>query len=213
MKKLFILFMLFPFILFSQQLNHTWGSTTAGAAYTKTGSINIDSSSTTSIVFDLQDWYPLDMLPVASDDSVIILNSTRLNYGTFWYKVDVESATDSSSICIQAFPGFMDYYPGSGERIATANIDYSTTATTLQDSSSFTTNDIQWTAVNVYLSDTEGKILPPEFIKLTVKWATASNDSIDFYHDFVYISSKESDQSVRTTTNPANAKKAMETLH
>ena len=213
MKKLIILILLFPLVLFSQQINHTWGYTTAGVAYTQSGIADIDSITTTTIVFDLQDWYPLDFNPVASDDSVILLNSTRFNYGTFWYKIDVSAGTDSSGILIQAFPGFMDYYPGTGDRIATANIDYSTTATTLQDSSSFTTGDIQWTAVNVYLSDTEGKILPPEFLKITIKWKLTTNDDIDFYWDFVYIGSKQSDQEKRSTTNSGNAKKADESLH
>lgn len=210
MKKLIFL-LLFPLLVFSQQVNHTWGYTTAGTAYTQTGSINIDSTSTTSIVFDMQDYAYVDYNPIASDDSVIIGSSTRMYFGTFWYKTDVQNATDSSAVRIVAYSGFMDYYPGTGDRIATANIDYSTSGTTLQDSTTYTTNDVQWTAVNVYLATT--KILPPEFIKLVVTWGTFSNDSIDFYHDFAYLAIPQEQQERRTTTNQGNAKKDPRSMH
>jgi hypothetical protein len=212
MKMIILFLLIFTVPLFAQQMTWTWGETTNGVAYTQTGTGSLDSSSTTDIVFDMQDWYPLDLNPVASDDSVIILNSTRMNYGTFWYKIDLQNAADSSAVLITAYPGFIDYYPGTGERIATANIDYSTTATTLQDSSSYTTNDIQWTAVNVYISDTEGKIFPPEFLKINMSWGNATCDSITTYHTFVYPSVSESEQSKRTTTNSGNAKKDAKSL-
>ena len=212
--KILIFILLLVSFCFSQQTNHTWGYTTAGVEYTEAGIVDIDSITTTSIVFDLQDWYPLDFSPLASDDSVIMLNSTRFHYGTFWYRIDVESATDSSSVLIKAYPGFLIYHPNDDSRITASNLNFSTTATTLQDSSSYTTNDIQWTAVNVYISDTEGKILPPEFLKLTIAWGTASNDSIDFYWDYAYIAVDETRQTVRKTTrSDGAARKQKETLH
>lgn len=213
MKRLILLFLLIPLLCFSQQVNHTWGYTTAGVAYNQSGVSDVDSITTTNIIFDLQDWYPMDYLPVASDDSVIILNSTRFYIGTFWYKIDVEADTDSSSININAYPGFMDYYPGSGIRITAANIDYSTTATAISNTGTYTTGDVQWTAVNVYLSNSEGKILPPEFLKIEISWDSASNDDIDFYWNLVYIGVYQSEQEKRSTTNDGNAKKAEETLH
>jgi len=210
--KTLILFLLLPMVLFAQQLSHTWGQTTAGVAYTQTGYADADSATTINIVFDMQDYYFTDFLPVASDDSVIILNSTRLNYGTFWWKIEAENATDSTGHSISAYPGFMDYYPGSGPRLATNNIGYSSTATTLI-SETAAVSDLQWSAVNVYLSDAEGKILPPEFIKIAIAFQTLARDSIDVYWDFVMPVVNEDQQSKRTTTNPANAKKSAETLH
>lgn len=212
MKKIILILLLFAGFAISQQINYTWGYETDGDAYVQTGKQNMDSTETLSIVFDMQDYYPLDFNPLFSDDSVIIINSNRYHYGTFWYHIDLENATDSSAIMLEAFPGNMWYYPGSGDRIETANINFSTTATTLIDTSSYTTNDVQWTAVNVYLSDTEGKILPPEFIKLTVKWMSATNDSIDFYWNFAYPAVYEREQDHRTSLK-SDARKRKETLH
>ena len=194
-------------------MNYTWGYTTAGVAYTEGGLSNVDSSTTTNIVFDMQDYMYVDYNPVASDDSVIILNSTRMNYGTFWFYLDMENATDSSSININAYPGFMTYYSGSGNRLATANISYSTTATAILNESSYTANDRQWFATNVYLSDTEGKILPPEFIKLAISFDSATNDSLALNWLFVYPAVPQRQQEERTTTNQGNAKKSPASLH
>jgi len=212
MKKiiLFILILVLP--LFSQQITYDWGYTIAGARYTQTGYSDADSSTSISIVYDMQDYYPLDFNPVASDDSVIILNSTRLNYGTFWWKIDAQNATDSSGHSILAYPGFMDYYPGSGDRITVANIDYSTTATTLL-SETAAVNDAQWNAVNIYISNTGGKILPPEFIKIVIAFQTMAADSIDVYWKSVFPTVAESEQGMRTSTSAGNAKKAAATLH
>ena len=216
MKKILMFVLLLFLIVQAQQLNHTWGYTTAGVAFTQIGSQNVDSIGTVTIVFDMQDYYPLDYNVTASDDSVIILNSTRLNYGTFWYRIDLQNATDSTYYTIKAYPGNMVYHPNDGSRITTTNLNFSTTATTLVDTTSgtYTTNDIQWTAVNVYISDTEGKILPPEFLEIIVDWHGTANDSINFYHDFVYPALYESRQTERTTTRTnTRSKKTVESLH
>ena len=197
----------------AQQLTYDWGYTTAGARYTQTGAVDLDSAATTSIVFDMQDYYPLDILPVASDDSVIILNSTRMYYGTFWYYIDVDEATDTTSVNINAYPGFMTYYSGTGDRISTTNLTFSTTATALLNESAFTANDRQWTGVNVYISNsTWGKIFPPEFIKIAVTYDAASNDDSDLFWKFVYPTVTQSEQEKRTSTKE-RAKKASPTLH
>ena len=203
--------MILPLLVISQQINHTWGYTTAGAEWNQSGSQNLDSISTVSIVLDLQDYYALDFNPVASDDSVIILNSTRMNYGTFWYRFDVENATDSTAYTINAYPGNLVYHPNDNSRITTTNVNFSTTATNLVTVSSYATDDIQWTAANVYLSDAEGKILPPEFIKLIIDFTGTTNDSIDVYWDFVYPAVYEYQQEQRTSGHIP--RKAQETLH
>ena len=151
---------------------------------------------------------------VMNDSAVVHLNSNRFYYGTFWYRIDLQNATDSSGVLIKAFPGFLVYHPNDGSRITTTNLNFSSTATVLQDSTSFTTNDIQWTAVNVYISDTEGKILPPEFLKIAVSWKLTTNDSIDFFWDYAYIAVREFDQDMRTTTrSQGEARKEKPTLH
>ena len=212
--KLITIVLLLVCLANAQQINHTWGYTTAGVAYTQTGAVDVDSAATTSIVFDMQDYYPLDFNPLVNDDSAVVaINSNRMFYGTFWLYVDVETATDTTSININAYPGFMTYYSGTGDRISTSNLTFSTTATAVLNEVAYTANDRQWFATNVYISDTEGKILPPEFIKLAITFDTATNDSLDIYWDFVYPASKQHEQELRSTTNPGNAMKDAESLH
>ena len=218
MKKLIlILLFILPLVLFGQQINHTWGYETDGTAYTETGSVNVDSAASVTTIFDMQDYFYLDYNPLVPNDSAVYaLNSDRLNYGTFWYKFDLENATDSVMYTIKVYPGFMDYHPNDESRITVANIDYSTTATTLVDTTSdtWTTNDIQWTAVNVYISDAEGKILPPEFLKVVIDFQRLSCDSVDVYKDFVYSAVYEEVQDHRRTTRTnGEARKQEETLH
>jgi len=225
MKKIFILMLLFPLILLGQQLNHTWGYTTAGVAYTQVGSADADSGDVISIVFDLQDWYPLDWNPLvldvqASSDSSEAAHglSSYTFIGTFWLRLDAENATDSTGHAIFAYPGNMIYYPGTGGRITATNLNFSTTATTLLDTTAGV-NDVQWQFVNVYVNSSADvnsatvKYLPPEFLRIDIEFQTNVDDSLDVYWDFVYPASKQFDQEMRSTTNSGNAKKRKDTLH
>lgn len=220
MKKLILLFLFIPVLLFGQMMNHSWGYSTSGTAYNQTGYSDADSSTTISIVYDLQDWYPLDINPLFSDDSVIIGSSHKMLIGTFWYKLDAQNATDSTVYAIKVYPGFMDYYGGTGDRIATANIDYGTTATTLIDTSStLAVNDVTWKFLNVYLNSSADagsntvKHYPSEFYKIAFTFGNGTADSLDVYWDFVYPAVYQSQQELRTTTNSGNAIKDAETLH
>ena len=202
--------------LFAQQINYTWGQSAAGVALTQTGFTNVDSIGTITIVYDMQDYYPLDYFPAIYDSATALLNSNRMYYGTFWYRVDLQNATDSSKYSIYAYPGNLIYHPNDGSRVTATNINFSTTATVLVDSvaDTYATNDIQWAAVNIYISDAEGKILPPEFIKVFIDFYGTTNDSIDFLHNFAYPAVYEYQQSMRHSTRSIkSAKKAQETLH
>ena len=53
----FILFVVLIFSVQAQQINYSYGQTTAGAWYNEQGKQDADSSTTISIVFDLQDYY------------------------------------------------------------------------------------------------------------------------------------------------------------
>ena len=202
--------------LFAQQINYTWGQSAAGATLTQTGFVNVDSISTITVVFDMQDYYFVDLFPAIYDSATALLNSNRLYYGTLWYKVDVQNAADSSKFSIYAYPGNMIYHPNDGSRVTATNLNFSTTATVIVDSvaDTYATNDIQWTAVNLYLSDAEGKILPPEFIKVFVDFYGTTNDSIDFQYTFAYPALYEYQQSMRHSTRSIkSARKDQETLH
>jgi len=209
-----ILIILFALVLcgYAQQVNYTWGYTTAGVAYTEAEQ-SMDSSDVLNIVFDMQDYSFMDMNPLSLDSVTVIGNSDALFLGTFWYRIDVNSASDTSAVLIEAFPGHMISHPNDGSRITTSNINFSTTATVLQDSSSHTANDIQWAGLNVYI-DASIKELPPEFVKIKVSYSVATNDSIGFLWNFAYPALLESEQAQRKTTRTNNnARKVSKSLH
>jgi|GEM_PF-1954798 len=243
MKKLLIMFVLLLFIAVqAQQINYTWGYSAAGTAYTQTGSADLDSNGTVTIVFDMQDYYYMDWHPLTVneiytfmgtgyDDSIdtgvdsiaqsgstvatVYSNSTRLYYGTFWYRWDLENAADSVYYTVKAYPGNLIYHPNDGSRITASNINWSTTATTLVDTTSgtYTTDDIQWTAVNVYLGSVS-KVLPPEFIKVILDLEGVSCDSIDSKWNFAYPALLEYYQDMRRTTQSDNdAAKETKSMH
>lgn len=219
MKKVILLIFTFVLIAFGQQINHTWGYTTAGASWYQTGAQDQDSSSTISIVFDMQDYYPLDYSPLVSDDSVIINNSNLQFLGTFWYRINAENSTDSVGYAIKAYSGNLVYYPGSGARISATNINFSTTATTLIDTSTtLAVNDVQWSFLNVYVNSSTNaasavqRHLPPEFVKLAMTFQNNAADSLDVYWNFAYPAVTESEQSKRSTLR-GDARKAKESLH
>jgi hypothetical protein len=225
MNKYFFLLLLLPILVFGQQLNHSWGYTTAGVAYTQTGYPDADSTTTINIIFDLQDWYPLDWNPLVLDVQAALDSSETAHglsaytfLGTFWYRIDAAGANDSTTYQVLSYPGNMIYYSGSGNRITATNLNFSTTATTLV-STTTSKGDIQWSFVNVYVNSSADKNsitvkhLPPEFLKISIPFNTQADDLIDVYWDFVYPSVYQREQSYRSTTNQGNVKKAAETLH
>lgn len=236
--KILIFIILFTSLLFSQQINYTWGYTTSGTAYNQTGYPDADSSTTISIIFDMQDYFWQDWRPFevtgtgtitgfSASDSVGLdsiagtitfseaNNSSRQYFGTFWYHSDAKNATDSVGYAIKAYPGNLIYHPNDGSRITTSNINFGTTATTIIDTGTTrAVNDIQWTPYNIYLNYTAGKFLPPEFLKLTITFQNNAADSLDNFWNFAYPSVYEYYQKDRgTTRSNKNAVKRDETLH
>lgn len=211
MKRIISFLLLMTFFVVGQQINHSWGYTTAGVAYTQSGSANADSTDEIVIVFDLQDWYLSDWNPpiytnaadfgVGGDStlaSTVVGNSDALMLGTFWLRQDAQNATDSLAVLIETFPGNMVYYSGTGSRITTTNINFSTTAITIQDSTSLAKGDVQWTPYNIYLH-ASSRILPPEFLKITLEQKTTADDSTDYYWDFAYPAQVQSEFEQRTS--------------
>ena len=219
MRNIILFILLFTIPLFSQVINYSWGETTAGVAYNQIGSQDADSATTISIVFDMQDYYPLDFSPLVSDDSVVIGNSNRQFLGTFWYRIDAQNATDSTGHAIKSYSGNMIYHPNDESRVTTTNINFSSTATTLL-SETAAVNDLQWSFVNVYVNSSTDvnsavqKHLPPEFVKVAITFQTNAADSMDVYWNFAYPAVLEHYQDQRRTsrTNSA-ARKESENLH
>lgn len=238
MKKIIFIFLL-ALACYGQQTNYTWGYNASGTAWNQGGSANLDSNGTITIVLDMQDyyfddWYPLEVNDIytfsgsgsdstggdsswtatGSTTATVYSNSTRLYYGTLWYMFDLENSSDSIMYTIKSYPGNMTYYGGTGGRITTSNITWSSTATTIVDTTAgtYTTGDIQWTPVNVYVGSVS-KVLPSEFLKIVIDLEQLSCDSIDGYWNYGYRATNEGDQDNRRTTNTGNAKKAAESLH
>ena len=224
MKQILIFILILSAFVFGQQINRTWGYTTAGIAYTQTGSVNADSTTEVSIVFDLQDWYSIDWNPpvytttfdigVSGDSTLaqtVVGNSDALMLGTLWLRQDAKNATDSLAVLVEAFPGNMIYHPGGTSRITAANINFSTTAITIQDSTNLAKGDVQWTPYNIYLH-ASSRILPPEFVKVTFEQKTTADDSVDYFWDFAYPAVYQSQQEQRTSRGTIPTKSGA-TLH
>ena len=214
-KFLILLFTIFPILLFSQQINYDWGYNTSGTAYNQSGVADLDSNGTITIIYDLQDYYFMDWNPLALDSVTVLYNSDALFLGTFWYRWDLQNAADSIMFTIKAYPGNMIYHPNDGSRITTSNINFSTTAITIVDTTAgtYTTNDIQWTGANVYLNASV-RMLPSEFLKIVMDLEQVSCDSIDGYWNFAYPAVYEDSQTDRTTTrSKRESRKKKPTLH
>lgn len=227
MKTILLILFLSLFAL-SQQINYTWGTNTSGTAYTQTGQGSLDSSSTVSIVFDMQDYYWLDYYPlVVSDTSDISTggdsvqaaavydNSNRHHFGTFWLRLDAQNATDSVGYALKAYPGNLVYHPNDESRVTTTNVNFGTTATTIVDTGATkAVNDIQWTPYNVFLNYSANKFLPPEFIKITLTFQKNAADSMAAYWNFAYPAVYEFYQTQRQTTrSKSDARKEEKSLH
>lgn len=221
MNKIILFIVVFVVAVLGQQINHTWGYTTAGASYYQTGVADLDSLGTIDIVFDMQDYYPYDYNPLAlGDSSDDVINNSNLQFlGTFWYRIDAEEAADSIGYAIKAYPGNLVYYSGSGQRITATNINFSTTATTLIDTSATRqVDDVQWSWLNVYVNSSQNaastvqRHLPPEFVKLNILFTKQTEADLDFFWVFAYPAVTESEQSKRSTLR-GDARKAKESLH
>ena len=221
-KLLFLILFLIPIFLIGQ-INYTWGYTTAGTSYNQTGYQGADSSTTISIVFDMQDYRFLDFAPTVMGDSTedLLSNSNRMLLSTFWYRIDAENATDSIGYAIKVYSGNMIYHPNDDSRITTSNINFSTTATTIIDTGTTkAVGDVQWSFVNLYVNSstdagsTVRKHLPPEFYKVTFTFQNNAADSMNVYWNNAYPAVIESDQDRRSTIrSDADARKQRETLH
>ena len=204
--------MLLSSFIGAQQLNHTWGFTTTGTVLTEAGFTITDSTGVTTLVFDLQDLYVKDFSPFTVNGATALLNTDAFFIGTLWYKYD-NGAADSAGILIEAFPGFLINHPSDGSRITTTNVNFSITAITIQDSTTNTVGDLEWTPVNIYLNATD-KVLPPEFLQITIEWKRNTDANGTLYYDFAYIAVYEHIQKERTTTrSDNNARKRRETIH
>jgi hypothetical protein len=223
MKKILFIFVALILMLNSglgQQINYTHGQTTAGVAYTRTGSVDADSSTTINIVFDMQDYFMTDYNPPAYDSVTAIGNSDALLLGTFWVRIDSDSSNDSTNLYVEVYPGNPVYDDNDGTRVEAAEINFSTTALALRDTAAAigtfgNIGDLQWTPINVYLNAST-RILPPEFIKIKMGFDVASfgtpgNGNV--YWNFAYPAVYERESANRSTTQSRDAKKSRQTMH
>lgn len=217
-KLLFILF--FPVLLFSQQINYTWGRTTAGVAYNQEG-VQYCDSARIQIVFDMQDYYPLDFNPLVTDDSVLYAQGSNLSFvGTLWYYFDAYRSTDSTNYYIIAKSGNMIYQPNDASRITAANLFFGADSILLRTTVRAVGDFTGWKFVNVYVNASTDansvvrKFLPPEFVKVDFNWAGGAADSMNVYWNFAYPAINEGLQSGRSTTRSnGNSRKATPSLH
>ena len=196
MKKLLILFFAFAFIpLFAQQLNWTFGHSTAGAQLTGVFA-NYDTTGGTdyTVVVLLDDYYPFDVNPLFSDDSVIIGSSDRIVIGTLWYQFDLPAATDSCSFDIDVYPGVY-----GDENRTVAGIKWGTALENVNDASN---KDDVTGGANIYVLTSGGKHLPPHAIKIVFDLDTTANrgNGADLYYEFVYPAIYHSAKERKNTT-------------
>ncbi len=219
MRKFIVMFLLLlAGFCFGQQINHTYGTTTAGGAYTSSGA-SIDSGTTVTVILDLQDYFYTDFNPTVYDSVTALANSDAFFLGTLWFYLNADSTNDSTNLNIDVYPAGFTYDDNDGNRIEAAEYTVSTTAVVLRDSSTTRTlGDILWSAVNIYLNAST-RFLPPEIIQL--KFAIfdpagsgGTEMSGGFIHwDFVYTAVYESQQNQRSTTRTQNsAKKPLPSL-
>lgn len=181
MIKIISVLMILSMGLFAQQIKSTHGMNGSGDDYDGTGLTYIDTTAgtTNNIIIDLNDWYPFDINPLFSDDSVVIGNSTRLFIGTFYVTFDNQGTasptTDSVTYTIKAYPAVAVDKAGS-----VASLDYGT-AVTLETIEAI--NDY-FAINNVYIHATKGKVIPPEFIKLEIAPIDRVTNGID---DSTYV--------------------------
>lgn len=199
MRKIIFWLLVLVSFTFAQQLNYTWGVSATGVPLT--GSFtSIDSTGTTSysIYLDLNDYYPYDVNPIASDDSVLIGSSDQNVLFTLYYLIDVDESGDSTEIDVDI---------ASGLYTSTAL----TMASTSYDPTPVNNGDLQGTEdifghINVYTET--GKLFPPEVIRITFDvdpTVAEVSAGIDIYYRIVYPQIYESAREKIRTAYDADA--------
>jgi len=185
MVKKLLLFMILPMLLFSQQMNHSWGTNLAGETLSGLNYITVTDGGTNAIYVDLNDWYPIDISPLFSDDSVVNISSDRMYLGTFYTNFDTKGAAptaDSVYFYIKVYPGI---YTTTSKSLASAVWGSAITLETVAETGDY------FAINNVYLHASKYKHFPPEVIKLSIDnhadiSAVGSDDSIKVDWNFTY---------------------------
>lgn len=191
-KKIILIVMLFSTLLLGQQMKYTFGVNQNGDDLDGYWS-DVDSTAATAynIYFLLDDFYPMDLSPLVIDydmdlgnaadstlDGTIKINSDRSIWGTFWYFLDANEATDSINSTIKTYTGV---YTSSTRSIA--NVKWDGTAVTLETISAV--NDA-CKGLNIYTEATGYKQYPPEIIKIVFQPASGANAGTDIYYRIAY---------------------------
>lgn len=178
--KVIVFILLLTSFVFSQQLNYTWGLDAVGEPLTGVFS-SIDSTGTTSynVYVDFNDYYPYDVNPLFSDDSVVIGSSNLTAWATLFYFIDADEATDSTNIDIDLSSGL---YTSTALTVASSSYD----GTPVKLGDILEVGDI-FGHVNLYTES--GKLFPPEICKITFDVDPAAAEvsaGLDIYYRIVY---------------------------
>ena len=204
MKKIILILMILTVAGFMQQLKHTQGTNLGGTEYTAGLGTYIDTTAATTNYFyvDLDDFYWMDIFPMATTGTVTgfssdtvgldsisgattVAHSSNLFYiGTFYVSFDNQGAAPTADslggYSITATPGF---YTTASKSLAAADFG---TAIELEEVREV--NDY-FTINNVYLHATKYKLFPPQIVRLGIS-PPATNSGMDdstmVYWDFVY---------------------------
>lgn len=221
MKILLILFLLITVCFAQPQLNYTWGQKTDGTYWNQLGNQYWGGGATlalaNNIIIDMQDYFPY-----IYSDYMALADTTyarKSYFGTLWYRFDAFRSTDSVNYIIIAKPANLVYHPGNTSRVTATNL-YVGTDSTIEVSVKRAAGDTQWKFCNIFLNDSKdanGRVvrhLPPEYIDILIKGRSNCADSINVYWNFVYSSSKEPEQDMRSTTQSrGESRKRKPTLH
>ena len=183
MKNIIILLLFLLFLIttpFAQQYNYTSGYNASGVELT--GSFtSLDSTGATSytMVFPLDDIYPFDFNQAVYDSVTALGGSANSNYGTWWYHIDTDAATDSINFDIDVYTGV---YGTESQMIAGIKWDAAVTKVTdLVDDGDLTGGILIYTET--------GKLHPPHVIKIVIDvdpTVAEVSAGLDVYYEFVY---------------------------
>lgn len=175
MKKIIVFILLFTLCAFGQQINYSLGKKlTSGDAWTLAGINHLDTlaATTYSFVFDLNDFYWMDVLPLVDTTGVALLNSNLQYLGTFYGYFDCTNAADSLMYVLSAYPGV---YGLDNKSDATIDWGSAITLETIRRADDYLSIN------NVYIHATKYKLFPPEVIKIVIS-QTADSDKDDSIH-------------------------------
>lgn len=185
MKKIILLIMVLSVGVFAQQINSKWGYDTWGNSRTGAAISYLDTAATTQedFIFDIGDWYPFDVSPLFSDDSVVNINSDRLYIGTFYGGFDTQGTaaptTDSVLYYIKAYPGI---YTTASKSISLVDWGTAITLETIAQAGDY------FSINNVYVHASKYKHFPPEVLKIEITDIdrAGADDSVKFAYRFRY---------------------------